>query len=90
MSIQHIYTTFLYKTSSGVAGLPNDNDDNLADFESHKSSATAFDNLEYSDIVFYHELSYSDFKDKVVLWSSVKYRETDVYYQLVIIENETI
>ena len=79
----YLYKTTLFKTGTVVLGLPVSNDADRVDFETNfKATALKVDRLELNETTFIVEKSYTDFKALIVspiLWSDVKYIESDKY-----------
>ena len=88
----YLYRTTLYHDTSKVLNPPANNDTDNTDFETnHKSSANAVNEVLVQETTFVSDLSYTDFKDKIdgvnVLWSDVKYIETNNAYVLHIVSD---
>lgn len=77
---QYLYKTILYKDTSSVIGTPASNLGDVSDFEdNHKNSAELVTEILIEETTVVTELSYSDFKNLIVLWSSVKYTNGSRY-----------
>jgi len=79
----YLYKTVLYKSGATVINKPASNDADRTDFETNfKATALKVDNVLISETTFVLELTYAQFKAKIIapiLWSDVKHIEDEAY-----------
>ena len=84
--MSYLYKTYLYKDESKVSPVPENNTEDLADFEdNHKADAMEITELVLAETVFSTDKSYSEFDALItggILWSDVKYIEDEIFYEL--------
>lgn len=87
----YLYNTVLYTDSTNVAGVPADNDTNVADFNTnHAADVHEVDDVTLATTTFIFDKTYSDFEDLIsdpVTWEDVKCYTLDNRHILYIISN---
>ena len=79
----YLYKVTIYKDPQKL-GIPDGTHSaDEIDFETnYKNQSTVVNEIVSTETTYISELSYSDFKTKVTLWSDVKYIEDNVKYLL--------
>lgn len=83
----YLYKTTIYKITDNVVGIDvGQNDTDKTDFDNNrKSSAIKIDNIVLAELTFEVEKTYTNFSALItggILWSDVKYTQSDKKYEL--------